>query len=113
MRLGHVDFFFEQAPGALITVDLYQNDTQNVALESHTIDLEDDYDVTSEKFWRRVYFQSQGQFLKMVLRYTDNTITNQALDIGQMFLQTSTSVPVVLHGMIMWMRPAGRLLTNS
>lgn len=113
MRLGYVDFFFEQATAALITVDLYQNDTQSIPLESHTIDLTDNYDLTNEKFWRRVYFQSQGQFLRMVLRYTDNPITDQTPVVGQMFDLDDTSVPIILHGLIMWMKPAGRLLTNA
>ncbi len=112
MRLGHADFYFDVAPTCIVTVNLYQNDNHALPIETHQIDLNDVYDLENDKFWRRVYFQSQGQFLSMEVKFSDNTITNQTPVVGQMFNLNYTASQVVLHGIILWMRPAGRLLTN-
>lgn len=108
MRLGYVDLFLENidppAPPAAppaIHVELYLDDDTDDFIEERDILLTDITNIDNEKFWTRIYFQSQGQFLSLKFSYNPET---------QIYDQNSTSAQVVIHGMVLWMKPTGRML---
>jgi hypothetical protein len=113
MRLGYADFFLDTSQiidpdeTANITVYLYQNDDPDNPVEQYTIDTMNPYITMNTKAWYRVYFESQGQFLKIVLSLSDN-YSGVGITPGQMFDYNNTTYPLVLHGMILWMKPSGR-----
>jgi hypothetical protein len=74
MRLGYADFLIENVEDGQITINLYQNDDAYNVMETHILSLEDVINEDNDKFWARVYFESQGQFLKLEFKYSDNTI---------------------------------------
>lgn len=120
MRMGYADFFFKNNSDdppdideALITVELYQNQDTVFPVQTQTIDLNDQYDVNNSLSWIRVYFDGSGQFLSINFTLSTNFVTPQTPIPGQIFDPASQNTIVDLHGMIMWMKRAGRLLTNA
>lgn len=117
MRLGYVDVYFknnyfnEDAEFfPLITVNLYQDDDSLNIIETQTVGLYDQYDQDNDVFWNRIYFTSQGRFISLEFTYTSNLDDDLHDEPGQMFNAASILNNVEIHGLILWMKPAGRLL---
>lgn len=113
-RLGYVDFYIDNpdlidGQRASIIVNLYLDDDLLTPVETQILPINDVIYPNNEKFWTRVYFNSQGEFLSLELTYSTNT-TNADLPAGQIWSTADTIPQVVVHGMILWMKPTGRLL---
>lgn len=116
MRLGYVDLYIDNEeldPGdgsiPTITVNLYLDDNIYAPIESRILNLNDPIYPANSKFWTRVYFDSQGEFLSIELTYSSG-ISTASTPSGQMWSPSNTIAEVVVHGMILWMKPTGRLL---
>ena len=116
LRLGYADFLLEvpQIPVGqtipAITVYLYQNDDSINPVEQSQITVANPYITYNTKAWYRVYFQSQGQFLKIALSLADNFLNVPQPDdpAGIAFNATCLDYGLIVHGMIFWMKPTGR-----
>lgn len=104
VRIGYADLFLENTTQGAITAELYGDEDDVVPLATQTISLQDPNNVVNSKFWTRVYFNVVAQTVAIKLTLT--SATN-----GQIFDNTVPGEAVVLHGMILWMAPAGRWLT--
>jgi len=115
MRLGYVDLYIDNeyldsnGNSPAITVNLYLDDNLEKVLDSRILNLNDPIYPINSKFWTRVYFESQGEFLSIELTYSYDTST-ASTPAGQMWSTSNTIAEVVVHGMILWMKPTGRLL---
>lgn len=103
MRMGYSDFYIDDIETSEVTLYLFLNDdideTENAA-EFHTLDLDDQSDHDNTKFWNRVYYNSQANFITLKITYTP----------AQLFTPAVSMNTFVLHGSIFWMKPTGRLL---
>jgi len=77
------------------------NDIENAA-EFHVMDLQDASSHDNTKFWTRVFFNSQANFITLKITYND----------AQLFTPAISLDTFVLHGSIFWMKPTGRLLNR-
>lgn len=105
MRLGYADFFVDnESELDEITVYSFQDDTNPTeiprAAEARPMSLHQFCNLDNTKFWRRVHFQLQSEFIKLRFSYSSTQIFNVNTDESSF----------VLHGMILWMKPTGRLL---
>jgi len=103
IRMGYTDFYVDDVPDSQVTVYLLLNDdTEDLenAAESHVMSLADPSDINNTKFWTRVYFNSQANFITLQITY----------DASQLYIPAISQNPFVLHGSIFWMKPTGRLL---
>ena len=89
---------------------LYQNDDSINPVEQSQITVANPYITYNTKAWYRVYFQSQGQFLKIALSLADNFLNVPQPDdpAGIAFNATCLDYGLIVHGMIFWMKPTGR-----
>lgn len=105
IRMGYSDFYIDDIETSEVTVYLFLNDDvediQNAA-EEHTMDLEDFSDHDNTKFWTRVFYNSQANFITLKITY----------DAAQLFTPAISMNTFVLHGSIFWMKPTGRLLNR-
>jgi len=101
MRLGYADFYVENTDHGEANVQLFIDDNIDDDNTPNEIKLLSTFQVKNNtKFWSRVYFQSQGQYI--TLRITYGT--------PELFDPKITAQEFVLHGSIFWMKPSGRLL---
>ena len=120
MRLGYVDLYVSNVdfdpnePLPEVTIDLYLDDDRYTPIQTQIMNPVDTLYPNNDKFWVRVYFDGQGEFLSLKFRYSDNIATiadiAQGIDPGQMWSLVNTVPQFVLHGMILWMKPTGRML---
>lgn len=102
IRMGYADFYVDRAEDGEVSVQLYINDLNDESTafnEQHTLST-----VTATpantKFWQRVYFNTQAQFINLVITFSND----------QLFDPNINETQFVLHGTIFWMKPTGRLL---
>ena len=111
VRMGYADFYVDNVTKGEVTVYLYINDQQLSTVlinpisdnEQQTLSLEQTNQTGNSKFWQRVYFNTQAQFINLVITFSKS----QIFDVDNFESQ------FVLHGSIYWMKPTGRLLDIS
>jgi hypothetical protein len=97
IRVGNIDLFLQATTSSEFTLNIYANENPNTPVE---IDLFSANSVTGEdKVWTRVYTSTIGQFIQVELTFSD----------AQMVDETKSDSDFVLHAMIPWFAPAGRL----
>ena len=99
VRLGYVDFYVTQQIDEECTVTININDS-NTPIATRTLNLDQQRALGNTKFWRRVFFETQGEFVTLQLGYSDAQMYNVDID----------KESVTIHGIIFWMKPTGRLL---
>ncbi len=101
VRLGYADIFVEQGNvDDVMTVQLLQDDSIDVVSIEKNVKLFQASAINNSKFWRRIHFDAQGEFITLRFMFDDE----QMFDINE-----ARSV-VLIHGIILWMKPTGRLL---
>ena len=104
VRMGYTDFYLENIPDSQVTVYLFLNDDNEDienAAENHTLSLIDTKNDNNTNFWTRVFFNSQANFISLLLTYNKAQLFNPNVSLNTF----------VLHGSIFWMKPTGRLLS--
>lgn len=104
VRIGYADMFLANTFQGNITAEVYGDEDDVEELASQTVSLTDPNSAVTTKFWTRVYFNVVAQTVSIRLRLTDTVE-------GQIFDNTVPGNPVILHGMILWVAPAGRWVT--
>lgn len=104
-RVGYIDLFLEntvngQIDAVIITDDSNGIDAANVSQVLLTNPNDPTVAMTT-KFWTRVFFQTQDTYISLLIAYDGAQVTNYAV-------MTS---PLVIHGMVVWLKPTGRLLS--
>lgn len=101
VRLGYVDIFFEQGDDIdELTLQMIQEDSIDTVSQEKTVGLFQPSNLNNSKFWRRIHFNTQAEFLRLKFLFSKA----QLFDIN---IARST---VLIHGIILWMKPTGRLL---
>ncbi len=98
MRMGYMDFYFSRSEVQLQAIVLHDDDEVN-EIDLFDVNLSAGVGADQQKFWKRVYVNTEGQFIAIKLTFDDE----------QMFEQ-QVQRPIILHGVMMWMKQAGRLV---
>ncbi len=104
VRMGYTDFYLENIPDSEVTVYLFINDDNEDienAAENHALSLVDTRNDRNTNFWTRVFFNSQANFISLLISYDNEQLFDPNISLNSF----------VLHGSIFWMKPTGRLLS--
>lgn len=109
LRLNYLDIFIHanSAP-AEISVDMYVDDNNDTPLETRILETHPltGPTIPSDKIWKRLYVDLQGQFLQFRFYLSDNQIRDP-----DTFLESDKNDEFVLHAMTLWIMPIGRLFS--
>lgn len=112
VRIGYVDCYFDNTdienPEA-ITVKIFIDDDLVDASEYNTVILTNPNNVNADRFWTRIYFNSQGSFIYVQFTYSSNPSPNLAT-AGQIFNLSPTQQLFVLNAITVWLSQAGRIV---
>ncbi len=101
IRLGYTDLYLDNASSS-ITIETYNGDIENPPIETLSISIQDTVDtIAKDPFWKRVYFSTVGPFIALKFNYSE----------AQMFELDLNDEPLVIHGMIFYIRPSGRSIS--
>jgi hypothetical protein len=97
IRIGNVDLFLQGVTSSEMTLNIYANENSNTPVETKLFSA--NTTTGEDKVWTRVYTTSIAQFIQIELKFSDE----------QMVDETKSNSDFVLHAMIPWFSPAGRL----
>jgi hypothetical protein len=102
-RMNYLDVYVEKTAGGQFQIDVFGDDANSQALETDTIVTTQNYGpaLMVGKMWQRVYLDVSGQFLQFKFYLNDADMRNQTIRDSN----------IVIHGMIPWMMPVGRLFS--
>lgn len=111
VRLVRSDLYFETTINGQVTVYLYIDEDSSLPINSiyntvntfpeTTYQVDDDtVPFVNSKIWKRINFYSISQLFQLQITMSD----------AQMFQQNVVESDIVLHGMVLYFEPAGRLI---
>lgn len=96
VRIQQIDFFVEYIQGLEFQTQVYLDENGNESVEN-TIVLPQTN--VSSKTWTPSYYSTIGQFAQLEIKFSDD----------QMLDPSKSSGSLTIHGLLMYMQPAGRL----
>ncbi len=112
-RMNYLDFYLEKTTGGQFRMDILGDDSDwttslpsnpiGDAIQTDTISTTQNYGPTYNvgKMWERTYTDVSGQFLQFRIYLNDSDMMNTTIRDSN----------IVIHGMTLWMMPAGRLFS--
>lgn len=100
VRLTALDLFVEATTAGEFTVNIYANENSNTPMQ--TLIISSSTVTGQEKVWFRANPSVIGQFVQIEITFSD----------AQMIDVVKSNANVVIHAMIPWMAPAGRLISG-
>lgn len=102
-RMNYLDIFVQRTDSGQFQVDFLVDDSTSQPITTETVYTTQTYGpaVGVEKMWQRIYTDIQGQFLQFKIYMNDQAMLNEEIRNSN----------IVIHGMLPWMRPNGRLFS--
>jgi hypothetical protein len=116
VRLAYIDFYLDRTTNGQIEVNIFANEDSNNPINSNTsvvvgsnlvntfpestYQSSPDVSLSNSKLWKRLYVESISQLFQIQITLSD----------AQMEDDEIVESDIVLHGMILWMDRAGRLI---
>lgn len=97
VRASFIDLFVEGNTSSELTLNIFLNENADVPVEAPTFEC--NTTTGQSKVWKRVYTSSLGQFIQTEITFSDAQIVDP----------TKSDADFVLHAMMPWFSPSGRL----
>lgn len=100
MRIGYFDLFVESTTSGAVSMDIFPADNPQTPVQTINLNTQGS---PGQKVWKRAYTFLESNFVQIKIYLSDVQMLNDDIACQDF----------VLHGLMLWMNPAGRIISFS